>query len=442
MKRKIFYSALWAFFTVFLCALSAGAYCLYRYVPPEEQANAFTLFLLLMFCAGAVGMAVAWFMARHMAQKIAQPLNRLDLENPLENEDCPELAPLMGRINQQYFEVSSHLRMLRRKTGEFEQIIRHMKEGLVLLDSQTTILSINPAAMAIFGADRFCVGKSFLTVERSQEMREAVNAALDKGWGAVRLERGGRQYQFDLSRIASDGNMAGVVVLAVDVTDAVNAEQIRREFSANVSHELKTPLQSIIGSAELLENGLVRPEDTSRFVGHIRKEAARLVALVEDIIRLSQLDEGVPLPAEDVELLHLCRQVAQELADTANARGISVCVSGENAKVTGVKRLLWEIVYNLCDNAVKYNVPGGSVQITLTGGEHPAVCVRDTGIGIPPEHQGRVFERFYRVDKSHSKQSGGTGLGLSIVKHAAQYHGAKLSLQSSPGEGTAITVTF
>ena len=435
MRNKIFRSALWVALSAVVCCMMIGLCC----VPSAERVS----FLLLMGCVAAAAAAACWLSSGYVAKKITAPLNRLDLERPLENEDCPELAPLMGRINQQYIEISSHLRMLRRKTGEFEQIIRHMKEGLVLLDSETTILSINPAAKKLFGADSFCVGKSFLTVERSQQMREAVNAALDKGHGAVRLVRNGREYQFDLSRIESDGNMAGVVVLAIDVTDEVNAERNRREFSANVSHELKTPLQSIIGSAELLENGLVKPEDTPRFVGHIRNEASRLVALVEDIIRLSQLDEGAPLPAEEVELLSLAREVAQELSDAARSKGVAVEVFGTSRVITGVRRLLYEIVYNLCDNAIKYNIPGGSVQVDVTTrNDHPVVTVRDTGIGIPAEHQARVFERFFRVDKSHSKQSGGTGLGLSIVKHAAQYHNAKISLSSTPGAGTTITVIF
>ena len=434
MKKQIFRCALWvALAAVTGCAI-AGLCC----VKPEALPS----FLLLTVCIGIAATAAAWFLSGHIARRIAEPLNRLDLEKPLENEACQELAPLMRRINQQYFQISSHLRMLRRKTGEFEQIIRHMKEGLVLLDSETTILSINPAAKALFGADSFCIGRSFLTVERSQQMRDAVNAALDKGSSALRLERNGREYQFDLSRIASDGSMAGVVVLAIDITDEVNAERNRREFSANVSHELKTPLQSIIGSAELLENGMVKPGDIPRFVGHIRKEAARLVALVEDIIRLSQLDEGAPMPTEEVDLLSLCQEVVQELEDTARTRTVSLEIRGESATVAGVRRLLYEIVYNLCENAIKYNIPGGSVRIHIAAGEHPVLTVSDTGIGIPPEHQSRVFERFYRVDKSHSKQSGGTGLGLSIVKHAAQYHNARLNLTSTPGEGTAISITF
>ncbi len=434
MKEKIFKAIAWL--TGITVAACAAAGCLFA------KTSQLPAYLTVVLGVGVCVLITGWFVAGWMAKKIAEPLNRLDLENPLNNEACPELAPLMGRLNQQYIEVSSHLRMLRRKTGQFEQIIRHMKEGLVLLDSETTVLSINPAAKAIFEADGVCIGKSFLALEKSQQMRDAVNEALDKGHGTVRLERRGREYLFDLSRIESDRSMAGVVVLAIDVTDEVNAERNRREFSANVSHELKTPLQSIIGSAELLENGLVRQEDTPRFVGRIRKEAARLVALVEDIIRLSQLDEGAPLPKEDVELLSVCREVAETLADTAKQRQVTVTVTGEEVSIPGVRRLLYEIFFNLCENAIKYNVPDGSVTLSVTGGKHPVVTVKDTGIGIPPEHQSRVFERFYRVDKSHSRQSGGTGLGLSIVKHAVAYHNAKLGLQSAPGEGTVVTVTF
>ena len=231
----------------------------------------------------------------------------------------------------------------------------------------------------------------------------------------------------------------GAVLLAVDITESQNAEQLRREFSANVSHELKTPLQGIIGSAELLESGMVKRTDEARFLGHIRKEASRLVNLVEDIIRLSQLDEGVDLPKEEVDLLEMAEEVMGILESSGDQKNVSLSVSGAGFRVTGVRRLLYEIVYNLCDNAIKYNVPGGSVQIIV---ENQRLTVKDTGIGISKEHWDRVFERFYRVDKSHSKQSGGTGLGLSIVKHAAAYHNAQIHLESIPGKGTTITIQF
>lgn len=391
----------------------------------------------------AIAIILSAVLAHRMSKKIVEPLNNLDLEHPLENDTYEELAPLLGRINQQHMQISSQLRKLKRKTDEFEQITTNMSEGLVLLDKNRVVLSINPAAQKIFGASQFCIGKDFLTVDRRQDIRSALDTVFSQGHSEVRGWRSGREYQFVLSRIESDGSVNGAVVLAFDVTEQLNAERNRREFSANVSHELKTPLQSIIGSAELLENGLVKQEDMPRFVGHIRKEATRLVALIEDIIRLSRLDEDVELPREDVDLLALAEEAAEPLQPVAADRNITIQVAGEHCTVNGVRGLLFEILHNLCDNAVKYNVDGGSVLVSVKSGEGCNILsVSDTGIGIPQAHQVRVFERFYRVDKSHSKQSGGTGLGLSIVKHAVQYHNAKLDLQSTPGKGTTITVTF
>ena len=246
-----------------------------------------------------------------------------------------------------------------------------------------------------------------------------------------------------LSRIDSDGKNHGVVILAFDITEQVNAEKHRQEFTANVSHELKTPLQSIIGSAELMENGIVKEDDIPRFVGRIRKEASRLVTLIDDIIRLSQLDEGADMPREDVCLRNIAEEVCETLSDAAKKKNISLNISGDDGVINGARRLLHEIVYNLCDNAIKYNREGGSVDISVEE-KAGTVCfsVKDTGIGIPSEHQDKIFERFYRVDKSHSKQSGGTGLGLSIVKHAVQYHNGKIIIESEPDKGTTISVLF
>ena len=378
-------------------------------------------------------------LARRMAKNIVEPLNTLNLEQPLANDTYEELSPLLQRINQQHRQIESQMRKLQRKSDEFAQITSHMQEGLVVLDKETNIRSINSAAMQIFGADDACVGGSFFQVRHSNDLRQSLNDALDRGHGSARLELEGRFYRFDMSSIQSDGNQLGAVILAVDVTESQNAEQMRREFSANVSHELKTPLQGIIGSAELLESGMVRPEDEARFVGHIRKEASRLVSLIEDIIRLSQLDEGVSLPCEEVDLLALAREVTAILENSAAKKNVQITVSGIGFKVQGVRRMLHEVLYNLCDNAIKYNIPGGSMEIHI---ENKKLTVRDTGIGIPAEHKDRIFERFYRVDKSHSKASGGTGLGLSIVKHAVAYHKADISLESTPGQGTTITIQF
>ena len=318
-----------------------------------------------------------------------------------------------------------------------------MREGLVLLDHSGTILSINPAAQQIFSTDADCIGKSFLLIERSHDMSIAIKSAMQTGHGEVRGIRSGREYQFDVSRIESDNELMGTVLLAFDVTEQAAAERSRREFTANVSHELKTPLQSILGSAELLEHGVVKPEDIPQFSGLIRTEAARLVALVEDIIHLSQLDEGIAPDWEMVDLYKIAMEAATALESNAQAKHVQLTVNGESVSVRGVRGFLYEMLYNLCDNAIKYNVEHGRVEITVFQSEKgPAVSVKDTGIGIPAEYQTQIFERFFRVDKSRSKASGGTGLGLSIVKHIAQYHHASIQLESQVDEGTVILLTF
>ena len=390
-----------------------------------------------------VALILSGLLARRLSRRIVDPLNSLDLEHPLDNDAYEELSPLLKRIHHQHVEIQTQLRELREKTDEFTQITGSMREGLVLLDEHGSILSINAAAQALFGADAQCVGRDFLTIERSHEISAAIQAAAADGHSEVRAERAGHVYQFDISRITSDGKFLGTVILAFDITEQEFAERNRREFTANVSHELKTPLQGIIGSAELIENGMVKPEDLPRFVGHIHAEAARLVTLIDDIIRLSQLDEGDAMPTKPVDLLAVSQEAAENLHDAAAARNVTVSVTGQPAVLPGVRRLIYEIVYNLCDNAIKYNRDGGRVDVTVAadaGGS--SITVADTGIGIAPEHQARVFERFYRVDKSHSKASGGTGLGLSIVKHAVQYHHGRIELESTPGTGTTIRVVF
>ena len=407
-----------------------------------NQASAWALMIdllwpIVLIAVLAIGLSL--LLARRMAKNIVGPLNRLDLERPLSNDTYEELSPLLRRINHQHLQIDEQMRKLRRKTDEFIQITSHMQEGLVVLDKETNIRSINSAALRIFRAEEKCVGTGFFQINRSNDLRQALNDALDHGHGSAIREFDGRIYRFDMSRIRSDGRLLGAVMLAVDVTESENAEKMRREFSANVSHELKTPLQGIIGSAELLESGMVEPEDAPRFVGHIRREASRLVNLIEDIIRLSQLDEGMSLPTEAVDVLALSQEVRSILLPSARERNVTISVSGGGFSVVGVRRMLHEMVYNLCENAIKYNVPDGSVRIHV---ENNRLTVSDTGIGIPMEHQERIFERFYRVDKSHSKATGGTGLGLSIVKHAAAYHNAKISLDSAPGKGTTIIIQF
>ncbi len=421
-------------------------------------------------------------LARRLSKRIVEPLNGLDLENPLENDTYEEISPLLTRINQQHKEIDLQVKRLQRRRDEFEQITGSMKEALILLDIRGLILSINPAAQRIFGVGTECVGADFLTIDRGHEINRALKAAMSEGHQEIETERDGRMYQVDISRIESAGAILGCVILVFDITERAYAERNRREFTANVSHELKTPLQGIIGSAELLESGMVKAEDAPRFVGHIRSEARRLVALIDDIIRLSQLDEGSELPCEDVELCGLAREVTETLAATAASKNVSIsfendafCGNGGGSAhglgtvmVRGVRRLLYEIIYNLCENAIKYNVDGGTVKVSVTsGGDAGAgseasscnagsagsagslgtgktvvLTVEDSGIGIAKEEQERIFERFYRVDKSHSKASGGTGLGLSIVKHAVAYHHGKIDMESEPGKGTRIRVIF
>lgn len=381
--------------------------------------------------------------ADRLAKRIVEPLNALDLDRPLENDAYEELSPLLNRINRQHMQIARQLEDLNKKKDEFEQITESMQEGLVLLDQNGTILSINKAARSLFLANEECIGKDFITIERSYGVISAIQQAVRSGHAEERMEQGGRIYQLDITRIESAAKPVGAVILSFDITEQENAEQNRREFTANVSHELKTPLQGIIGSAELIENGMVKPEDMPRFVGHIRTEAQRLVTLIADIIRLSQLDEGHELPMEGVDMLCVASDAAAQLKAAAEAKHIRMSIEGEACTVYGARSLLYEVAYNLIDNAIKYNRENGVVDIKVSReNKKVKLTVSDTGIGIAPEHQQRIFERFYRVDKSHSKASGGTGLGLSIVKHAVQYHHGEIKLKSELNKGSEITVAL
>ena len=388
-------------------------------------------------------LVLSGILARRISKRIVEPMNSIDLDRPLENDTYEELSPLLNRINQQHKEIEMQMRYLKQKTDEFTQITESMKEGLILLDNKGNVLSINEAAQNILETDSDCIGQSFLSIERSRNINNAIQSAFEEGHSEIYAQYGSREYQVDISRIESGGETVGAVLLAFDITEQQNAQRNRREFTANVSHELKTPLQGIIGSAELIENGMVKPEDMPRFIGHIRKEASRLVTLIEDIIRLSQLDEGRQMPSEQVDLFELADEVKSVLEGACEAKNINMKLMGEHVCIDGVKRLLYEIIYNLCDNAVKYNNEGGIADIDISSDEKNAyITVRDSGIGIPQDQQERVFERFYRVDKSHSKESGGTGLGLSIVKHAVSYHNGTVSMKSEPGNGTEIRVAL
>lgn len=390
-----------------------------------------------------ISVAVALMLSHKMAKSIVRPLNELDLDHPSENDTYEELAPILTKINKQHKQISQQVQELKQKSDEFKQITDHMNEGLVLLDKKGRILSINGAAKKLFSAEDSVIGQDFLTVDRGVDMGRAIEKALDGKHSEFREERGGNEYQFIINRTESEGKTAGVVILCFDVTETVFAERNRKEFTANVSHELKTPLQSIIGSAELLENGLVKPEDIKRFIGNIKNEAARLVSLINDIIRLSQLDEDSEPLTESVDLYDVANEVIEVLTISAAKKQVQLNLAGVPCVMKGIRRYLYEIIYNLCDNAIRYNKNGGNVTVNLNKNSNNIVLsVSDTGIGIPAEHQSRIFERFYRVDKSHSKETGGTGLGLSIVKHAVAYHRGSIKLDSKLGEGTTVTVEF
>ena len=383
-------------------------------------------------------------LAVRLSKKIVKPLNELDLDEPLNNKEYDELSPLLRRIDNQQTQLKWQEEQLLRKQKELDAVVGNMKEGMILLNHKGKIISINPSAENLLNTNSYCVGKDILTISRNLELHEVLIRALDGEQAERTVVLNGGSYQVNANPIVSEDSVSGIAVLLFDVTEKEKAEQMRREFTANVSHELKTPLHAISGYAELLKNGMVESEDTIPFATKIYAEAQRMVQLVEDIISLSHLDEGAgDMAYEEVNLYALAQQVELSLESEAQAEAISVELSGGAVMMNGIPQLLYSIIYNLCDNAIKYNHKGGSVAVEVNGDETSAwVSVKDTGIGIEPEHQERIFERFYRVDKSHSKEVGGTGLGLSIVKHAVKIHHAKIDLYSVKNEGTTVTVKF
>ena len=385
----------------------------------------------------------AWLASR-LSKRIVGPLNAIDLDKPLENEVYDELSPLLSRVEHQQRQITSQLEELNRRKEEFTAITDSMSEGLILIDSTGVVMSVNPSAREIFGVDTSSEGRDVLTIDRSPEVRELLEKCGSGERAEGYITRGEREYMLTASPVVAGKTKNGIVLLAVDVTEKLRAERLRREFTANVSHELKTPLTSISGYAEIMKDGLVKSADVPRFANNIYTEAQRLITLVEDILKLSKLDENaVELGRADTDLYAIAQEVACRLKIPAQQNSIVISVQGSSAFVTGVPYILDEMLYNLADNAVKYNRPGGRVVIsTGTEGGHAYMQVSDTGIGIPAADRERVFERFYRVDKSRSKQIGGTGLGLSIVKHGAMFHHARVSLESEPNKGTTVRVTF
>ncbi len=412
-----------------------------------RQNSLLTLLMGMLLPVGiifAIAVVLSLVLAYRLSKRIVKPLNELNLENPLENDGYEELSPLLSRLHRQQQQIQSQSEELKRKQEEFDTVTGNMAEGILLLNAKGGILSINKTAQRLFQTDAACIGKYLLEVDRRPELSDLVGEAAKGNHAEKIVDFASGRYQLDVSPVLSNGMVSGAVLLAMDVTAKEQAEQMRREFTANVSHELKTPLQIISGHAELLAGGIVKEENRQEFAGQIYSEAQRMIRLVEDIIRLSHLDEGAEdLKREKTNLYHLAGEVVGQLSEEAKKADVTLALQGEDAEILGIPRILHEIVYNLCDNGMKYNKPGGSVTVTVENRESVAVItVADTGIGIPPEHQKRIFERFYRVDKSRSKELGGTGLGLSIVKHGVQLHGGEISLSSTPDVGTTITVTF
>ncbi len=396
-----------------------------------------------IFSIFLIALILALILANKMTDNIVKPLNKLDVENLLENDIYDELAPMVRKISNQQDKITKQMQELNQKADEFKQITDSMSEGLVLLNKNGVIISINGAAKELFDVGDDAVGRDFLTIYRSLEMNNAIKKALNGKHSELREKRNGNEYQFMINRIESEGNTEGVIILSFDITEKAFAERNRREFTANVSHELKTPLQSIIGSAELLENGLVKPEDVKKFIGNIKNEAARLVSLINDILDLSQLDENIEIEKESVDLYQVIEEVVEDLSIFAKQQEVEIEINGEHCEIKGIRRYLYEIVYNLCDNAIRYSDKKGKVTIELKNKDGNIILsVTDDGIGIPVEHQSRIFERFYRVDKSHSKETGGTGLGLAIVKNAVAYHDGKIKIESNIDKGTKVTIQF
>lgn len=400
--------------------------------------------LVFIFLAACL---LAGVLSYRVSKKIVKPLSEIDLKHPEQVETYDELSPFLQRIAAQNREIDARMAEIRKQQQEFSMITENMSEGLFVVDRNYQILSYNKSAMQIFGMDPRQEHENLLAVNRSEGFRNAVDSALKGRHTQENLELNGRVYQIIANAVCQPDfaeDMVGAVILVLDVTEKEAQEQYRREFTANVSHELKTPLTSISGIAEIIRNGIVKPEDIPHFAGKIYDESQRLITLIGDIIKLSRLDENqVPMERETVDMLEMARNVVQQLSSVARKSGVTLVANGTHGQVQGVRQVLGEMVYNLCENAVKYNRAGGRVWVDVQQvADHVVLRVKDTGIGIPAAEQGRIFERFYRVDKSHSKAVGGTGLGLSIVKHGAALHHATISVSSEPEQGTEITLTF
>lgn len=383
-------------------------------------------------------------MASAISKRIVKPINELDLESPEENQIYEELSPLLSKIHRQNREIQNQLELAKQQQEEFSLITENMQEGLIVIDKYTMILSANSSAWNLFHMDRVCQGESVYCLDREEEFRHAIEQVLSGEHTELVLKLNGSDIQLIANPVIRDKKTEGAVVLLVNVTEKLERESLRREFSANVSHELKTPLTSISGFAEIMQGGLVKNEDIPKFAGRIYKESQRLLQLVEDVIQISQLDEEkTSYVWEPVDVYQVCKNAFESLKEKAKRLNVHLYICGERMKMEAVRTLLEEAIYNVCDNAIKYNRNDGSVSVFLTQtAQEIQIVVKDTGVGIPKEDQDRVFERFYRVDKSHSKEIGGTGLGLSIVKHAVGALKGSVILRSEEGNGTEICMKF
>ncbi len=399
----------------------------------------YSIWPMVFVLAGVIILAV--FLAKALSKKIVRPINSIDLENPLITSDYVEISPLLHKVKRQNELIALQMKDLKQRQMEFEAITENMGEGLIVLDNKGEILSYNKSAAAFFDISE---GINVNLSEMNVRLEEAVRSALEGQHKEIEWKTGQNVYQIFTSPVFKGERVSGTLVFVVDVTEKAERETMRREFTSNVSHELKTPLTSISGISEIMMNGIVKPEDVPAFAENIHSEAGRLIALVNDIIKLSQLDESDPqIAKEPVDLLLVAKEVKTRLRHVIEKSGVTFKLLGESTTVNGTPVILSEMIYNLCDNAIKYNKKSGTVELTVGERDgHPFVRVSDTGIGIPLQAQPRVFERFYRVDKSHSRAIGGTGLGLSIVKHGAAYHGAELTLQSKLNEGTTVEIIF
>ena len=410
----------------------------------DTQYTVFTLFMSMMqpiLIVALITIVAALILSYRVSAKIVKPLNDPDLKGNLTKNGYKELAPLLNRMENQQRQISFHTAELKRKQLEFEAATKNMKEGLILLNPQGVILSMNRSAANLLKAGKYTVGKDIHTLQNTEKLTELLRQSLQGVHAETIWEMGDSTYQCNASPVIAEGEVTAVAFLLFDVTEKEKAEQMRREFTANVSHELKTPLHSISGCAELLCNGMVKQQDVPQFSRQIYTEAQRMIRLVDDIIRLSHLDEN--LQKESIELYALAEETKESLEKAAQKAHVTMLLTGEAVSIQGIRQQVSGIVYNLCDNAIKYNHENGHVWITVKKeGNEAVLVVEDDGIGIPPEHQERIFERFYRVDKSHSKEVGGTGLGLSIVKHAVRQQNGKIELKSEVGKGTRITVRF